>query len=149
MMEEVSIRVATHKDLPAILQLYSQPDMNDGKILSLSEAEEILERTKAYPDYQVYVACRDSEILGSFAMLIMDNLAQMGARSGIVEGLVVASQWQGKGIGKQMIQFAMQKCREAGCYKLVLSSNKKREKAHRFYQNLGFEQHGYSFVVKM
>lgn len=146
-MEELSIRVATRQDLPAILQLYRQPDMNNGRVLSLRDAEKVFERTKTYPDYRIYVACRDGEILGSFTLLIMDNLVQMGARSGIVEGLVVASKWQGKGIGKQMMEFAMQKCREAGCYKLVLSSNKKREKAHQFYQSLGFEQHGYSFVV--
>lgn len=148
-MEKVTIRVATRKDLPEILQLYSHRDMDNGQVVSLPEAESIFERTKEYPSYQIYVACCDGKTLGSFALLIMDNLAHMGARSGIVEDVVVAPEWQGKGIGRQMMQFAMQKCRETGCYKLVLSSNKERHKAHRFYQGLGFEQHGYSFVVTM
>jgi len=148
-MEKVTIRVATRKDLPKILQLYSQPHMDDGQVLSLSDAESIFERIKEYPNYGIYVACRDRETLGTFSLLIMDNLAHMGARSGIVEDVVVAPEWQGKGIGRQMVQFAMQKCRETGCYKLFLSSHKRRGKAHRFYQSLGFEQHGYSFVVTM
>jgi len=146
-VEKVTIRVATRKDLPEILQLHGQTDMDNGQVVSLSEAESIFERTKEYPNYQIYVACHNGKALGSFALLIMDNLAHMGARSGIVEDVVVAPEWQGQGIGKQMMQFAMQKCREARCYKLVLSSNKKRHKAHRFYQGLGFEEHGYSFVV--
>jgi GNAT superfamily N-acetyltransferase len=146
-MEKVTIRVATRADLPVILQLYSQPDMDNGQVVSLSKAERIFERMKEYPNYQIYVACRNGKTLGSFALLIMDNLAHMGARSGIVEDVVVAPEWQGKGIGRQMMQFAMQKCLESGCYKLVLSSNKKRHIVHRFYQDLGFEQHGYSFVV--
>ena len=36
-----------------------------------------------------------------------------------------------------------------GCYKVVLSSSDKRDNAHEFYQSLGFEQHGYSFVVDL
>jgi GNAT superfamily N-acetyltransferase len=50
--------------------------------------------------------------------------------------------------GQQMMQFAMHCCREKGCYKVVLSSNIKREAAHRFYESLGFQKHGYSFIVE-
>ena len=39
-------------------------------------------------------------------------------------------------------------CRRAGCYKLALSSNLKRADAHRFYDSLGFERHGFSFVTR-
>jgi GNAT superfamily N-acetyltransferase len=49
--------------------------------------------------------------------------------------------------GKQMMQFAMEQCKQAGCYKLMLSSNLKREAAHKFYESLGFQRHGYSFQV--
>lgn len=32
-----------------------------------------------------------------------------------------------------------------GCYKVVFSSNLKREGAHAFDESLNFEHHGYSF----
>ena len=147
MMEKITVRLATRQDLPEILKLYCQADMDDGQALSLSDAENIFEKIGQYPNYHIYVACRDGRALGAFSLLIMDNLAHVGAPSGIVEDVVVASEWQRKGIGRRMIQFAMQKCRETGCYKLVLSTDKKRDKAHRFYQSLGFERHGYSFIV--
>ncbi|WP_366914974.1 hypothetical protein [Polaromonas sp.] len=38
---------------------------------------------------------------------------------------------------------------ESGCYKLALSSNLKREKAHAFYDALDFERHGYSFRMAL
>jgi len=48
-----------------------------------------------------------------------------------------------------MMRHAMQCSRMAGCYKLVLSSNAKRARAHEFYEKLGFERHGYSFFVSL
>jgi GNAT superfamily N-acetyltransferase len=46
------------------------------------------------------------------------------------------------------MEHARQQCRAAGCYKMALSSNLNRESAHRFYDALGFERHGYSFVIR-
>jgi GNAT superfamily N-acetyltransferase len=47
-----------------------------------------------------------------------------------------------------MMEFARSRCREAGCYKMALSSNLERDAAHAFYDTLGFERHGYSFRVR-
>jgi GNAT superfamily N-acetyltransferase len=58
---------------------------------------------------------------------------------------VVDPTLQGQGIGKKMMQHAIQLATENGCYKAVLSSNVKRERAHVFYESLDFERHGYSF----
>jgi GNAT superfamily N-acetyltransferase len=46
-----------------------------------------------------------------------------------------------------MMQYAIQLCRRAGCYKVTLSSNLKRKSAHEFYESLGFQRHGYSFLI--
>lgn len=88
-------------------------------------------------------------MLVTFALLIMDNLAHGGAPSGIVEDVVVRADHQGLGLGKMMMHFAMDVCRQAGCYKLMLSSNQKRVTAHVFYESLGFDRHGFSFVVPL
>lgn len=148
-MVKVDIREATERDLPAILSLYAQPGMDNGEVLPIEQARRILARIGTYPNYTVYVATSAGKVVGTFALLIMDNLAHMGAPSGIVEHVDVHRSWQGKGIGKQMMWFAMDRCREAGCYKLALSTNLKREAAHRFYESLGFRRHGYSYLVEV
>jgi GNAT superfamily N-acetyltransferase len=104
-------------------------------------------RFAAYPDYAVYLAEEDGVPVGTFALLVLDNLAHGGAPDGVVENVVVAEGWRGHGIGRAMMRFAMERCAAAGCYKLVLSSNVRREAAHRFYEDLGFVQHGLSFSV--
>jgi GNAT superfamily N-acetyltransferase len=147
-MVKVEIQEATDEDLPAILSLYAQPDVDDGKVLSTDRAQGIFARIRSYPEYRIYVAKAKDKIIGTFALLVMDNLAHMGAPSAIVEDVVVDPDWQGKGVGKQMMQSAIRRCRETGCYKLALSSNLKREVAHRFYESLGFRRHGYSYFVE-
>jgi GNAT superfamily N-acetyltransferase len=116
-------------------------------VLPLETARAVLRRFADYPDYTLYVAERDGEVVGSFALLVMHNLGHLGAPSAIVEDVVVAPTFQERGIGKAMMQFALELCRDKGCYKLVLSSNAKREHAHAFYEALGFERHGFSFRV--
>ena len=109
----------------------------------------LFERFGRYPDYTLYVAEQERAIVGTFALLVMDNLGHLGAPSGIVEDVVVAPDRQSSGIGRAMMHFAMERCREKRCYKLVLSSNAKRTRAHAFYESLGFERHGYSFRVNL
>jgi GNAT superfamily N-acetyltransferase len=141
------IRSAAAADLPKVLALYAQPQFDAGKVLPVETARRLWERFEDYPDYMLYVAERAGDIVGSFALLVMHNLGHLGTPSAIVEDVVVAPTFQGHGIGKAMMQFALDRCREKGCYKLVLSSNAKREDAHAFYESLGFVRHGFSFRV--
>ncbi len=145
--ETLIIRDADRHDLPGVLALYAQPDLDDGVILPLLDAEQIFARFARYPDYTLYVAEQDGRIVGSFALLIMDNLGHLGAPSAIVEDVVVGPVLHGRGVGRAMMRFAMTRAREKHCYKLVLSSNAKRERAHKFYEQIGFERHGYSFRI--
>jgi GNAT superfamily N-acetyltransferase len=145
---DISIQIAQITDLPMVLKLYHDVLDKNKKVLSVNEAEILFNKFSKYPDYHLYIALLDGEIIGSFALLIMDNLAHFGSPSAIVEDVVVAENFQNKGVGKIMMEFAISKAKQAGCYKMVLSSNQKRVDAHRFYEGLGFEKHGFSFMVK-
>jgi ribosomal protein S18 acetylase RimI-like enzyme len=147
MVEALSIRPASEADLPAVLALYAQPGMDDGTIMALDEAQGILTRFARYPDYTLYVALQDGAVVGSFALLIMDNLGHLGTPSAVIEDVVVAPDRQGAGIGRAMMDEALRIAHDKGCYKAMLSSNMKRERAHAFYDGLGFERHGYSFRI--
>ena len=144
----IEIRVAVETDLPDILRLYAQPGVNDARVLTLDAASAIFRRMASYPNYKVYVATKEAQIVGTFELLVMDNLAHLGAPSAVVEDVCVDEQLRGQGIGGAMMKFAMKIAAAAGCYKLTLSSNLKRTRAHAFYQSLGFEQHGLSFQVR-
>lgn len=91
---------ASKEDLSEVLRLYAQPDLDDEKILSLSEAKSLFERIARYPDYKICVTLCEAQIVGTFALLIMDNLGHLGTRSANIEDVVVDSRWQGRGVVK-------------------------------------------------
>jgi GNAT superfamily N-acetyltransferase len=145
MHPSVRFREASRDDLPDILRLYAQPALDDGDVLPVAQAERIYERTRAYPDYTLHVAIGDGRIVGSFALLVMDNLAHRGTPSAVIEDVAVDPQWQGRGVGRAMMRHALRLAHDKGRYKATLSSSLKRSQAHAFYDSLGFERHGYSF----
>jgi ribosomal protein S18 acetylase RimI-like enzyme len=145
-LSQLLIRPANSDDLDAILNLYGE--LEKGNRLALSAADFIFKKLGRYPNYKIYVAVIEGKTIGTFSLLIMDNLAHMGMPSGIVENVVVHSEWRRRGIARQMMAFAMELSRKARCYKLVLSSDLNREVAHRFYEAIGFERHGYSYMVR-
>jgi len=145
---EVKIRQATLDDVKDILQIYAE-SLDNGKVLSVEKAQIVFLKQQQYPDYKVFVAEYEQQLVGTFALLIMENMAHQGTPSAVVEDVGVIPAMQGKGIGKVMMEYALNYAKEKGCYKMSLSSNLKREKAHQFYESLGFQKHGFSFLMNL
>jgi GNAT superfamily N-acetyltransferase len=146
-MEDIEIRKANEQDVPALLALYRDAGIESGKPFTAEQGVEHFAVFKQYPHFDIFVAHIGPEIVGTYELLIMDNLAKGGQRVGIVEDVAVPPEHQGKGIGHTMMEHAMGQCREAGCYKMVVSSGRRRTLAHDFYKSLGFEEHGFSYTV--
>jgi ribosomal protein S18 acetylase RimI-like enzyme len=147
----VEIRQAREADLPQVLALYAQPGLDNGRVLALDDARRVWAEFARYPHYHLYVACAGSTygaVVGTYALLVMHNLAHLGTPSAIAEDVVVDARVQRAGVGRQLMAHAMAQAKAAGCYKLALSSNSKRKEAHAFYRSLGFQQHGLSFLIE-
>ena len=142
---DIYIREAKKKDLPQILTIYKDSGIDVKYSYAISEARKQFNKICKYPNYKIYVAESNRQIVATFALLIMDNLAHAGDPSGIVEDVAVLQAYQRQGIGKKMMQFAINICKNNKCYKMILSSNEKRIDAHKFYKSLGFVRHGFSF----
>ena len=145
----LQIRPAVENDMAAVLALYAQPDMDNGRVLDLAQAQALWAQFARYPSYRLFVAVSSDhrQVVGSYALLVMHKLAHQGTPSAVVEDVVVRPDQQRQGIGRQLMAHAMREAQAAGCYKLALSSNHRRADAHAFYNALGFQPHGVSFVV--
>jgi GNAT superfamily N-acetyltransferase len=148
-MNDVRIRKAEAKDIPAILAMYDALEYPGTTSVSTEEARKIFLRMEQSAFHHVYVAENETDCVGTFVLSILEYMAHGGKSAGILEDVVVARDYRSRGIGKKMVVRAMEICREKGCYKLALSSNAKRERAHGFYEKEGFYFHGYSYAVDL
>lgn len=147
-MNDMVIREARVGDLAAILRIYAEAGIGGGANFAEDEARRHFEVFQRYPYFHIFVAVVDNVVAGTYELLIMDNLAKQGRKSGVVEDVAVDPKFQHRGIGRAMMEHAREQCRQSQCYKLVLSSNINRHEAHRFYEGMGFRRHGYSFQIE-
>jgi len=145
---ELSLRKATVADLPLLNQLYAE--MDGEELLKAEQIEAIWEQMQQLPHYNIYLAEQAGQIVGTFTLLSIPTMMHPGFhRSALLDSVTIRPALRGQGMGKAMMQAALELAREEGCYKVMLSSNLKRDRAHNFYRSLGFKQHGWSFSLKL
>ena len=144
----LEITVATHQDLPQLNDLYAQ--MDDLPLLPDGKIEEIFNQINQIPNYKIYLVWLEEKAVGTFSLLYVPTMMHRGFHQfAVLDAVSVASAYRSQGIGQAMIRTALKLSAEAGCYKVTLSSNLSRDRAHGFYKSLGFEQHGWSFSLKV
>ena len=148
----IDIRNAGIDDAATLAQLLSEMDDAPASQVTPDAIEHmraVLADMAAYPDFRVYLLCRDGVPVGSFSLMVFASPSHQGTPQAMLDGVVVARSVRGAGLGQRMIRHAMTLAADAGCYKMSLSSNLKRADAHRFYQQLGFVQHGVSLSIAL
>ncbi len=139
-----SIRKATPRDVPRILQLYEE--LTEEKInVSSDKIQQVFNEIVALPNQEFLVAEKEGFVVGTLFLQIIPNLSHNAHPWTILENMVVDSRYRRQGFGRLLIEHALNRSREAGCYKVQLLSNKKRKEAHEFYRSIGFEDSALGF----
>ena len=138
----VRIREATEDDLPRLIELLAQlsldaPREDAGPPLPRTYSAAFAE-IQADPRQRLFVAEAGGRVAGSATLIIVPNLTHQGRPYAIVENVVVDETERGGGLGELLMRHAIAAAGRAGCYKLTLTSNRRRGDAHRFYERLGF-----------
>ncbi|HVW93422.1 MAG TPA: GNAT family N-acetyltransferase, partial [Devosia sp.] len=94
----------------------------------------------ADPNQELIVAELDGTPVGTFQLSYIPGLMRQGMWRGQIESVHVSPDRRSKGIGGEMMRWAIERCRARGCGLVQLTSNKSRTDAHRFYNRLGFAQ---------
>ena len=101
------------------------------------------------PNHRLIVAERDGEILGTLQISVIPGLPNFGMKRGLLENVHIRTDQRGSGLGTEMVQWAIDQCRDAGCGLVQLTSNKLRLDAHRFYEKLGFAKTHEGFKLRL
>ncbi|MQA94651.1 MAG: GNAT family N-acetyltransferase [Streptosporangiales bacterium] len=138
----MTIRAAIRSDLGALLRLLALLSDDDPEAQSArmsSASVRAWTRIESDPDRTLLVAERRGELIGTLDLLVVPNLTHAARSWAIVENVVVAPAHRRRGIGRALVQEALSRAQEAGCYKVQLLSHQDRAEAHTFYAALGFE----------
>ena len=100
-------------------------------------------------DQTLLVAVKDGRIVGTNHVLIFRHLARGLRPAAIVENVVVDANCRGAKIGEQLMAEAVAIARRHNCYKVALTSNRKRRDAHRFYQRLGWRWTHFGYTLAL
>jgi GNAT superfamily N-acetyltransferase len=90
-------------------------------------------------DGDVLVALTGTEVIGLCQYMVLQHFQHRGGRCTEVESVHVRSDWRRRGVGAALIAAVEERSRDAGCYRIQLTSNRSRDAAHLFYPALGFE----------
>jgi glucosamine-phosphate N-acetyltransferase len=80
-------------------------------------------------------------IIGTVTVLIEDKIIHNFGKVGHIEDVVVDESMRGFGLGKKLIEIAIEECKE--CYKIILNCNNENKK---FYEKCGFKLKGNEMV---
>jgi ribosomal protein S18 acetylase RimI-like enzyme len=140
---QVTIRPAKRDDVGAIVGMLADDPLGSARERieqplpeSYLKAFEALDRD---PNIELVVA-QDGEgaVVGCLQLCILPGLSSQGASRGLIEDVRVASHCRGRGIGEEMVQWAVGQARAKGCKLVELLTHHTRVDAQRFYERLGF-----------
>ncbi|MFI9812928.1 GNAT family N-acetyltransferase [Saccharothrix variisporea] len=145
------IRLATAEDVPAIVALLADDELGAQRETphDLEPYRTAFAVLDASPHDELVVAEVDGEVVGTLQFRVLPGLAQRGMVRGQVEAVRVASRLRGQGLGEQLMKWVVERARDKGCSVVQLTSDRKREAAHRFYARLGFQATHEGFKLRL
>ncbi len=150
-LAKAHVRPATEADLPRLLELLQQLSLDTPRERVTSPPPQTYQRAfqqiSADERQQLFVVEDGGRVVGTACLIIVPNLSHEGRPYALLENVVVDATERSAGYGELLMRHAISKAQRAGCYKLALTSNKRRPDAHRFYQRLGFRATSEGFRI--
>jgi GNAT superfamily N-acetyltransferase len=149
-MNNILIRKAKQSDLPVIRKLLAEliNAMDDIECIdiriTLQTWEHLLKDARSY----FLVAAIKGAPVGFIHFTIRQTILHRSP-SALIDELVVAKEYQGKGVGKQLVLAAIEKCKQLGCCEVEVSTERTNVKARKFYKKCGFNERGTLFEVDL
>jgi GNAT superfamily N-acetyltransferase len=134
----VIFRSATEDDVPAIVALLADDAIGAGREGDVDAYWAGFAAIEADPRNHLVVADIDGEVAGTLQLTFIPGLSRMGTERAQIEAVRVSGAHRGRGLGHQMIEWAIGEARRRGCGLVQLTSDKRRGDAIRFYESLGF-----------
>ncbi|MFF5262169.1 GNAT family N-acetyltransferase [Actinomadura viridis] len=135
-------REATRADLPDIVRLLADDPLGATRESPGAVIPEAyftaFDAIAKDPNNSVVVAEIDGTVAGTLQLTYIPGLTYTGGERAQIEGVRVASEQRGHGLGQALIGWAIDQARARGCRVVQLTTDRQRPASIRFYQKMGF-----------
>ena len=142
-MNEITFRRAIREDLPSIVRMLAEDELGSRRErlenplpASYFEAFEAIDHDL---NHELIVAEMNGEVVGTLQLMFLPSISYQGGLRAQVESVRVDRKCRGRGIGGEMMKWAVERARERGAHLVQLTTHQSRKDAHRFYERLGFK----------
>ncbi len=135
------LRRATLDDVPALAELIANDLLGRQReqVDDLTPYRQAFHAIDSDPAHLLVVAVADDEsVVGTMQLTFIPGMARRGALRAQIEAVRVREDCRSLGLGRAMMEWAIDEARRRGCALVQLTSHKRRTEAHRFYARLGF-----------
>lgn len=142
-LNSLTFRDAGPGDVPTIIRLLAHDDLgktreDDGE-RQREAYQEAFAAIDQDPNNHLIVAELDDNVIGCLQITVIPHMTYRGGKRLQIEGVRVHQAFRSQDIGHQMMVWALDFGRKAGCHLVQLTTDKLREDARRFYEKIGFE----------
>ncbi|MFJ5549421.1 GNAT family N-acetyltransferase [Streptomyces sp. NPDC093225] len=150
-MTKITVRAARREDLPEIVAMLADDELGATRESpdDLTPYEAAYDRLAVDPNQLLVVADRGGEVVGTLQLTVVPGLSRKGATRSVIEGVRVHRSERGRGLGAQLVEWAVEESRRQGCQLVQLTSDLTRTDAHRFYERLGFTGSHLGFKLQL
>ncbi len=137
----VTFREAVEGDLPAVVELLTDDALGKGReggdLVRYREAF----RTMARDGFNRLIVGQDEtgRIVATYQLTILHGISLNAATRAQIEGVRVATDLRGGGIGAALLADAEARAKAGGATLLQFTTNRIRDRAHDFYRRAGYE----------
>ncbi len=149
-MTDIIIREARESDLLTIgkLTLELIEAMGNTEGIDIKLIAENCQNFLSEANSHILVAEIEGVVVGFVNFTTRKTILHRGL-SGLIDELIIAKSYRGKGIGKQLLSSAIEKSHQLGCCEVEVSTEKTNIKAREFYRQYGFTERGMFFEIDL
>ena len=101
-------------------------------------SQTIFDKIKKSSNIKIFVAIKDTDIVGSITAIIEQKFIHTGGRVCHIEDVVTRKGFENLGIGSILVKKALELAAQEKCYKAILNCSKYNSS---FYEKFGFYKH--------
>lgn len=140
--DNIVFRPATRDDVPPVVKLLATDKLGAKREIFSNPLPEsyyhTFEAIERDPNNELIVTEVSGSVIGVLQITYLPGMTYRGGWRCLIEGVRIADEFQSKGIGRRLFEWAIERARQKGCHIVQLTSDKTRADAIRFYEKLGF-----------